>query len=281
MPTTLSIGDFSRATNLSVKTLRYYHRVGLLEPDDVDPRTGYRRYTTGQISAAHLIRRFRDLDMPVEQVHTVLATPDIALRNKLIAEHLSHLEKQLTRTREVVASLRDLLQTSAAAPHVSRRLVPATGAVAISETIDASDAFVWLEGALGELHAVVAHQDLTATGPAGGIFADEIFTEERGKATVYLPCNGEVQAMGRTAARTVPAAELAIIEHHGPHVDVDRSYGALATYVARHALAVDGPIREFYPVARHETPDESQWRTEIGWPIFTVHDESERSTRER
>ncbi len=42
----LPIGDFSRATHLSVKTLRYYHRVGLLEPAEVDPDTGYRRYTT-------------------------------------------------------------------------------------------------------------------------------------------------------------------------------------------------------------------------------------------
>jgi effector-binding domain-containing protein len=114
------------------------------------------------------------------------------------------------------------------------------------------------------------HTGLTVTGPAGGIFADEIFTDDRGRATIFLPCAGEVRAMGRTAPLTVPAAELAIIEHRGPHDDVDRSYGALATYVARHALAVDGPIREFYVTARHETADESRWRTEIGWPIFTV-----------
>jgi DNA-binding transcriptional MerR regulator len=50
MAATLSIGDFSRATNLSVKTLRYYHRVGLLAPAGVDPHTSYRRYTVDQIS---------------------------------------------------------------------------------------------------------------------------------------------------------------------------------------------------------------------------------------
>jgi DNA-binding transcriptional MerR regulator len=268
MPATLSIGDFSRATNLTVKTLRYYHRVGLLEPTDVDPHTGYRRYTTDQIPAAQIIRRFRDLDMPIEQVQAVLATPDVARRNKLIAEHLSNLEDQLTRTRTAVASLRDLLQPSESDADVTRRQVPATAAAAISETIDTSDAFVWLAGALGELHAIVAGQGLTVTGPAGGVFADEIFQEDRGRATVYLPCAGEVRAMGRIAPLVVPATELAIIEHRGPHTDVDRSYGALATYVARHALAVDGPIREFYLTAHHETADESQWRTEIGWPIF-------------
>jgi DNA-binding transcriptional MerR regulator len=271
MTATLSIGDFSRATNLTVKTLRYYHRVGLLEPDDVDPHTSYRRYTTDQIPTAQIIRRFRDLDMPVEQVQAVLATPDIALRNKLIAEHLKHLEDQLTRTHAAVTSLRDLLQPSEDLVEVTRRQIPATAAAAIGDTIDTSDAFVWLEGALGELRATAAAQSLTVTGTAGGTFANEIFTEGRGQATIYLPCTGDVRAMGRTAPLVVPATELAIIEHRGPHRDIDRSYGALATYVADHAVAVDGPLREFYVVGRHETAVESEWRTEIGWPIFTVH----------
>ena len=37
MASSLPIGDFSRATHMSIKTLRHYHRVGLLEPADVDP----------------------------------------------------------------------------------------------------------------------------------------------------------------------------------------------------------------------------------------------------
>jgi len=66
------------------------------------------------------------------------------------------------------------------------------------------------------------------------------------------------------------AAELAVIVHAGTHDDVDRSYGALAAYVAEHALQVDGPIREYYVVGRRDTPDEKAWRTEICWPIFST-----------
>ena len=56
--------------------------------------------------------------------------------------------------------------------------------------------------------------------------------------------------------------------HTGPHTDIDRAYGSLATYLTQHALAVDGPIREYCLVGQHDTADESAWRTEIGWPIF-------------
>jgi hypothetical protein len=47
----LAIGDFSRATHMSIKTLRHYHQIGLLEPTNIDPHTGYRRYSTEQIPA--------------------------------------------------------------------------------------------------------------------------------------------------------------------------------------------------------------------------------------
>jgi DNA-binding transcriptional MerR regulator len=89
MPAALTIGNFSCATHLSVKTLRHYHRVGLLVPADVDVDTGYRRYTTDQIPTAQVIRRFRDLDMPLDEIHAVLEAPDLRTRNELISAHLA------------------------------------------------------------------------------------------------------------------------------------------------------------------------------------------------
>src|SRR5713101_7049654 len=88
----LTVGDFSRATHLSVKTLHHYHQVGLLEPAAVNPDTGYRYYSAGQIPAAQVIRRLRDLEMPVADVKAVLAAPDAPARNALIAAHLNRLE---------------------------------------------------------------------------------------------------------------------------------------------------------------------------------------------
>ncbi len=100
----LSIGDFSRATHLTVKTLRHYQEEELLEPAQVDPQTGYRRYTTEQIPIAQVIRRFRDLDMPLNSIRAVLSAPDVEARKDHIAAHLKRLEADLTRTQSAVAS---------------------------------------------------------------------------------------------------------------------------------------------------------------------------------
>ena len=271
MPSALAIGDFSRATHLNIKALRHYHRIGLLEPAEVDPFTGHRRYTTSQIPTAQVIRRFRALDMPLEEIHAVITTADPQARNELIAAHLQRLETTLTRTQQAAASLRDLLQPPAGAvpAAIDHRRVPATPAAAVTDVIDVADATAWYQGALGELHALLAAQKITPGGPGGAIYATDLFSHERGQATVFLPCDAPVRATGRVTALVVPEAELALTEHPGPHSgDLDLAYGSLATYVTDHALAVDGPIREYYLVGPHETSDEAQWRTEIGWPIF-------------
>jgi DNA-binding transcriptional MerR regulator len=270
MRPSLAIGDFSRATHLSVKTLRHYHRIGLLEPADVDPDTGHRRYVTEQIPTAQVIRRFRALEMPLEEIQAVIAAPDVDTRNDLIATHLNRLEQSLAKTQEAMASLRNLLeQPSGSAPaSVEHRSAKAVPAVAVSEVIDVDEALSWYQGALGELYATLAAQSLRSAGPGGGIFSNDLFSHERGLATIFVPYEGTLRPMGRVTSLVVPGVELATIVHSGTPSDIDLAYGALATYVTQHALAVDGPIREYYLVGQHETSSEAEWRTEIGWPIF-------------
>jgi DNA-binding transcriptional MerR regulator/effector-binding domain-containing protein len=265
---TLAIGDFSRATHLSVKMLRHYHEIGLLEPVAVDPDTGYRRYATEQIATAQIIRRFRDLDMPLDDIHTVLEAADVETRNRVITSHLARLESNLARTQEAVTSLRDLLDHTQVTAVIDHRNFAATPAAVITDVVDRDDALAWYRGALGELAAVLAAQSIPPTGPAGGIYSTELFTDERGQATIFVPCHPLPRPVGRLGVTTIAATELATIVHPGPHKDIDRTYGALGAYVTRHALAVDGPIRERYLVGPTETPDESLWRTEVGWPIF-------------
>jgi DNA-binding transcriptional MerR regulator len=264
----LTVGDFSRATHLSVKTLHHYHQVGLLEPATVNPDTGYRYYSAGQIPAAQVIRRLRDLEMPVADVKAVLAAPDAPARNALIAAHLNRLEAGLAQTRAAVESLRQLLQPPDGPAAIEHRSVPATAAAAIGAVVDRADALAWWQGALGELRATIRAQGLHATGPSGGVFASELLQQGRGPATVFIPVTGRVHPIGRVTSAVIPAAELAIISHHGSLADADLSYAKLGSYATTHEISIDGPLREYYLRGAGDTPDEADWRTEIGWPIF-------------
>ena len=268
MGTRLTIGDFSRITHLSVKTLRHYHQVGLLEPDTIDQHNGYRYYSAAQVPTAQVVRRLRELEMPIPDVKAVLASSAASERNARIAAHLDALEAELARTRESVRALRDLLDRPSAAARIEYRTLPATPAVGIRQVVDREDILAWWQGALGELTATVRAQKLRPSGPSGGLYANEIFLHERGEATVFIPVDGAVRAIGRVVPFVVPAAELAVVRHHGSLDDIDLTYGELGSYAMNHEISVDGPLREYYLCGTQDTDDVEKWETEIGWPVF-------------
>ncbi|AHH99818.1 MerR family transcriptional regulator [Kutzneria viridogrisea] len=264
MAVQLSSGEFSTMTRLSRKALRLYQEQGLLEPARVDPSTGYRFYDVSQVETAQLIRRFRELDMPVAQIKAVLAAPSPAARTRLISRHLRHMEEQLDRTRETIGELRALLVREPTPLEVRFRSALATRAAAISDTVRTGEVGQWWSGALREIHASLGG---SPTGPPGGLYATELFTEEVGGATVFVPTDAPVDTSGRVRVIEVPSADLAVTTHAGSHSGIDRTYGALGSYVAERELGAEGPVRENYLFREGGEMD-----TEVCWP---VHHETE------
>jgi DNA-binding transcriptional MerR regulator len=261
----LTIGEFATLTHLSVRTLRRYHESGLLEPAEIDPFTGYRYYSPDQIPPAQVIHQLRRLDVPLAEVKSILATDDPRRRADLITGHLRRLEEELDRTRAAVVSLRRLLHPDPAGLDVELRSVPARTVAAVSGTVTLPKTLSWYDDAMAELDR--AFPAAERTGPPGGRYANELFTEGAGAVTVYRPVR-EPRPGGRIEAVELPAVDLAVAVHPGPHDDIDVTYGRLGAWVVEHALAVDGPIHETYLVGPRDTDEPERWRTEIGWPTF-------------
>ncbi|HWG25233.1 MerR family transcriptional regulator [Actinospica sp.] len=265
----LSIGEFATLTHLSVRTLRRYHEAGLLEPASVDAATGYRYYTAEQILPAQVvIYRLRQLDVPLAQVKAILATDDPCRRTDLVTAHLRRLEENLDRTKAAVVSLRELLRSADTLQlPVQLRTLPPRTVAAIRSEVELDEVLDWYGTAVKELDTAVPATE--RTGPPGGRYANELFTEGFGAMTVFHP-TGKVRESGRIESLELPAVELAVTVHAGPHDDIDVTYGRLGAWVTAHAMAVDGPIHETYPVGPRDSDDPSRWRTEIGWPIFRL-----------
>ena len=68
----LRIGDFSALAKVSIKTLRYYDEAGLLEPEWVDPASGYRYYAARQIAWLHRILALKDFGFSLEEIASLL-----------------------------------------------------------------------------------------------------------------------------------------------------------------------------------------------------------------
>lgn len=263
MTASVTIGEFSRLTHLSVKTLHHYHDIGLLTPARIDPSSGYRRYETAQVRTAQLIRRLRELDMPLPQVRELVEAPDPDSRNRVLQRHLEQMEAELVRTQQVVASLRSML-VPAGGLQVEYRTLPAFTALAIRDHVDRSDIGPWCEASFPALYAAIERAGGVPAGPGGATYADEFFTEDAGEVVAYVPFDRPVEAF--ELAR-LPAGRFAIAVHEGDLVDFDRTYGALGSHVAEHGTGAPGPIREVYVVGPGDADDPALFRTEVCWPI--------------
>jgi DNA-binding transcriptional MerR regulator len=263
----LTIGAFSRLTHLSIKTLRYYHEVGLLEPAVIDPDSGYRYYRPGQAHAAHLVRRFRDLGLPVADVKAVLAAPDLTARDAILAGHLDRMREQLRQTEAAVDSLRRMLHGGPADLTIEERALPGGPTISLAAAVARQDVASWFWDTLASLRATATAAGLEQTGPAGALYDDELFTQDAGHARVYLPVQDSPALDGTSARWELPAGRFAVALHAGAHSDVDRTYAALGTYAAAHGRDGSGPVRERYLTDPLDTPDLAQWQTEVCWPL--------------
>lgn len=268
MTTGVTIGEFSRLCHLSAKTLRYYHDIALLVPAGVDG-TGYRRYAPGQVDDAHLIRRLRDLDMPIAEIRGVLAEPGTAARQDALARHLDRMETELTRTRDVVVSLRRLLGAAPDLP-VRHRQAPGSPVLRESATVARSEVGAWCARVYPSLYATLETLGTDPAGPAGATYSTEFFAGETGEVVAFVPVPAAAVPLGDARFGTLPPARYATAVHSGPFTDGDITYGLLGRHVAEHDIALPDPIVELYLVGPDDTTDPDEFRTEICWPIQGV-----------
>lgn len=111
----LSIGEFAKLRNVTTETLRYYDRIGLLKPMEIDTRTGYRYYSILQVEKLGTIKELRQLGMSIEEILdyfdnrnldkslSILKERYITLKEKI--EELKILEKSI---KEKVEHLEDI-----------------------------------------------------------------------------------------------------------------------------------------------------------------------------
>lgn len=119
---------------------------------------------------------------------------------------------------------------------------------------------------LAKLRGAVASTSSTVT--LGGLYDRDLFLETHGDATLFVAAPQSSDPPPGVRAEVLPAAEYAVFTHPGGHDDgIDRSYGALGTYVNERLISHQGPIREHYLGGALSDPP-TFTATEICWPIL-------------
>jgi len=96
----LSIGEISKLTGASLRSLRYYEKIGLLKPACTDPDSGYRYYTFDQTHHVELIMFCIELDIPLKELTTFTHADDMIDFRAFLAHGKEIAEQKLKRIKQ-------------------------------------------------------------------------------------------------------------------------------------------------------------------------------------
>ena len=98
----MTVQKVSRLTGVSIRTLQYYDRIGLLHPTEYSD-AGYRLYDDAALETLQQILLFRELEFPLKDIRKIIESPDFD-RGKALEQQI----ELLTLKKEHIENLIDL-----------------------------------------------------------------------------------------------------------------------------------------------------------------------------
>jgi DNA-binding transcriptional MerR regulator len=249
------IGEFSRFTRVSVKTLRHYDEMGLLRPRVVDRFTNYRYYSADQVPRLNQILALRELGFSLEQIGRLLEaelSPEqlrgmfLGKRTEIV-ERMRAEEEQLGRVDAYLAQLSN--QESARYDVVVRPVEPMLVAtirawIAAENEPDGEDAIGEI---FEEVEQYVAHYKARAPLPPAILYHDSEYRPEGQDLEIVIPLLNTIPAAERIQVYELSGWQaMACLIHSGGYDDLSQTFGALLQWIELNNYVIAGPMRESF-----------------------------------
>jgi DNA-binding transcriptional MerR regulator len=238
----LTIGDFARLCQVSVKALRHYHEVGILQPARVDRSTGFRYYHPDQRRAAAAIVALRSVGMPLPEVGSLIAANDRDRVSELLAAHRRRLTAELADAQRRIALIEAMITKDIDTMYdISLEDVPAIRVV--SEHLEVPS------------HLSAAAEAATLTGLAMRLMQQGIepvaqpilvihhADEQRTSEDVCLPVADDADVGAELDVGFLPAAQVATATHVGSLDELVFVVNAVFGWISGAGHRVEMPFR--------------------------------------
>ncbi len=243
----LSIGEFSKATALTIKTLRHYHERGLLLPSSIDPQSGYRYYGEDRLERAHLIKALRALEFSLDEIVQILeACEDDADALEFLEHRKAEIEGQLARLGKLQRTLDQIIETERdARAHFARQ-----GEIEEKEIPELLIAGVRLRGAFQKskegFGKLGRHFGMQLAGKPSMLIYDEDYREDDADFEVLFPIKRVKPEPAGVSVRTLEGGTCLSLVHQGPYDRISRTYARLFQAMRTRSLQPLVPSREVY-----------------------------------
>lgn len=97
----LRIGEFSKATGVPIRTLRYYDEIDLFKPAEIDLFTDYRYYNEEQIEDLELINKLKQVGFTLDEIKQSWDN----FTNEIMENKKKELEQKLDNINESIKEI--------------------------------------------------------------------------------------------------------------------------------------------------------------------------------
>jgi len=107
---TYTVQEAATQSGLTTHTLRYYERIGLLDPPTRAPGSGHRAYNDADLRRVQFLKRLRTTGMSVREMRRFVALyrigdSTLGEREKMLADHRCVVLAQIGELQEAVAAI--------------------------------------------------------------------------------------------------------------------------------------------------------------------------------
>lgn len=260
------IGEFSKLMQVSVRMLRYYDEVGLLNPAQSDPWTGYRMYSVEQIPVLNRILYLRDCGFTVAEMEDLVLGNDDrmmeALKNKEkeIAATIKIEEQRLRRINHLLQGTADLHS------NVTIKSIPRCLVVSIREIIPD----YYAEEMLWEKLSDFARQHRVDCTPTTiSIYHDEDYREANVDVELCLPVKKVLRNRDGFQCREVEEEPLtASLMVYGDFSNISAAYQSFAKWLeTNRQYEMKGANRQMIYRGPWNEEDVGSYLTELQIPL--------------
>ena len=105
----MTVNEVSKLTGVSIRTLQYYDKIGLLKPTGYT-ESGYRLYDEAALEKLQLILLFRELEFPLKQIKEILSRSDFD-RNRALEQQITLLTMKKEHLENLIGFARGIQLT--------------------------------------------------------------------------------------------------------------------------------------------------------------------------
>jgi DNA-binding transcriptional MerR regulator len=106
--TLFSIGEVAKIKDITIKALRYYHKMGILIPKHIDESTGYRYYSIDQFIHIDIIKSCRELNTSIVELQEIFKECDMDKLLRFLQLKREEAEEHIKKMKEVIETIDDL-----------------------------------------------------------------------------------------------------------------------------------------------------------------------------